>query len=58
MFRLGVAGSPDIACVMNGRYVGTGVKAPKGKQSEYQKEFQQQIEKGEADTSWRTRSTM
>lgn len=31
-------------CVINGQYVGIEVKAPKGRQSENQKEFQRQLE--------------
>jgi hypothetical protein len=30
--------------VINGQYVGIEVKAPKGKQSEHQKEFQRKLE--------------
>jgi hypothetical protein len=30
--------------VVNGQYVGIEVKAPKGKQSEHQQEFQKQLE--------------
>jgi hypothetical protein len=43
-YRFGAAGSPDIICVIKGQYVGIEVKAPKGKQSEHQKEFQRQLE--------------
>jgi len=43
-FRAGVVGAPDITCVMNGQYVGIEVKAPKGKQSGNQKQFQVQLE--------------
>ena len=43
-FRAGVVGAPDIVCVINGQYVGIEVKAPKGRQSENQKEFQAQLE--------------
>ena len=43
-YRFGAVGSPDIVCVIKGRYVGVEVKAPKGKQSEHQKEFQRQLE--------------
>ena len=42
--RFGAVGSPDIICVVDGQYVGIVVKAPKGKQSEHQKEFQRQLE--------------
>jgi hypothetical protein len=38
-YRFGALGSPDIICVVDGRYVGIEVKAPKGKQSEHQKAF-------------------
>ena len=31
-------------CNVNGQYVGIEVKAPKGKQSEHQKEFQRRLE--------------
>jgi hypothetical protein len=40
-YRFGATGSPDIICVIKGQFVGIEVKAPKGKQSEHQKEFQQ-----------------
>ena len=43
-YRFGAVGSPDIVCVVNGQYVGIEVKAPKGRQSENQKEFQTQLE--------------
>jgi hypothetical protein len=43
-FRAGVVGAPDIVCVIDGQYVGIEVKAPKGRQSEHQKEFQRQLE--------------
>jgi len=43
-YRFGALGSPDIVCVVNGQYVGIEVKAPGGKQSEHQKEFQRQLE--------------
>jgi hypothetical protein len=43
-YRFGATGSPDIICVINGQYVGIEVKAPKGKHSEHQKEFQRQLE--------------
>jgi hypothetical protein len=43
-FRAGVPGVPDIICVIKGQFVGIEVKAPKGKQSEHQKEFQRKIE--------------
>jgi hypothetical protein len=43
-YRFGALGSPDIICVIKGQYVGIEVKAPKGKQSEHQKEFQKNLE--------------
>jgi hypothetical protein len=43
-YRFGALGNPDIICVINGQYVGIEVKAPKGKQSEHQKEFQKRLE--------------
>ena len=42
--RFGAAGSPDIVCVIGGRYVGIEVKRPGGKQSDDQKEFQARLE--------------
>jgi hypothetical protein len=45
-YRFGAVGSPDIVCVVNGQYVWIEVKAPGGKQSEYQKEFQRRLEEG------------
>lgn len=42
-YRFGAKGSPDIVCVVNGQYVGIEVKAPGGKQSEHQKEFQRRL---------------
>lgn len=42
--RFGALGSPDIVCVISGQFVGIEVKAPKGKQSDNQKEFQRQLE--------------
>lgn len=44
-YRFGAVGSPDIVCVVNGQYVGLEIKAPGGKQSEHQKEFQRRLEK-------------
>jgi hypothetical protein len=44
-YRFGATGSPDIVCVINGQYVGIEVKAPKGKQSEHQKAFQEELER-------------
>lgn len=43
-YRFGALGSPDIICVIDGQYVGIEVKAPKGKQSDHQKEFQRKLE--------------
>ena len=43
-YRLGALGSPDIICVIGGQYVGIEVKAPNGKPSDHQKEFQKQLE--------------
>jgi hypothetical protein len=43
-YRFGALGSPDIVCVIKGQFVGIEVKAPKGKQSEHQKEFQRNLE--------------
>jgi len=43
-FRAGAVGAPDIVCVINGQFVGIEVKAPKGKQSDHQKEFQRKLE--------------
>jgi hypothetical protein len=43
-YRFGALGSPDIICVINGRFIGIEVKAHGGKQSEHQKEFQRRLE--------------
>lgn len=43
-YRFGALGSPDIICVIAGQFVGIEVKAPKGKQSDHQKEFQNKLE--------------
>lgn len=43
-YRFGAVGSPDIICVIDGIFVGIEVKAPHGKQSEHQKEFQKNLE--------------
>ena len=51
-YRFGVVGSPDIVCVVNGQYVGIEVKAPKGRESENQKEFQVQLEAAGGGTYW------
>ncbi len=42
-YRFGATGSPDIICVIKGQFVGIEVKAPKGKQSEHQKKFEQNV---------------
>ena len=44
-YRFGAVGSPDIICVIGGKYIGIEVKAAKGKQSENQKTFQKELEK-------------
>jgi hypothetical protein len=43
-YRFGAKGSPDIICVIDGQFVGIEVKAPKGLQSDHQKEFQAKLE--------------
>lgn len=43
-YRFGTPGSPDIIAVIHGRFIGIECKAPKGKQSENQKMFQQTLE--------------
>jgi len=43
-YRFGALGSPDIICVIKGQFIGIEVKAPKGKQSDHQKEFQTNLE--------------
>lgn len=43
-YRFGTLGSPGIICVIDGQFVGIEVKAPKGKQSDHQKEFQRRLE--------------
>jgi hypothetical protein len=43
-YRFGALGSPDIICVIDGQFVGIEVKAPKGRQSDHQKEFQHNLE--------------
>jgi hypothetical protein len=45
MYRFGALGSPDIICVINGRYVGIEIKDKKGKQNPNQIEFQKNLEK-------------
>ena len=44
-YRFGTAGSPDIVCVIKGRYVGLEVKTPKGKLNDNQVEFHRQLMK-------------
>jgi hypothetical protein len=43
-YRFGAVGNPDIVCIIAGQYVGIEVKAPKGRQSDNQKEFQRLLE--------------
>lgn len=43
-YRFGALGSPDIICVVEGRFVGIEVKAPGGRQSEHQISFQKRLE--------------
>lgn len=40
-YRFGSKGSPDIVCIIQGRYVGLEVKTPKGKLSDDQVAFHQ-----------------
>ena len=42
-FTFGTAGSPNIICVIKGRYIGLDVKALKTKRNDNQKEFQAAI---------------
>ena len=42
--QFGAVGSPDIVCVIRGRYVGIEVKAPMGKQSQSQVNFRENLE--------------
>jgi len=44
-YRFGDNGSPDIFLVIKGQIYGVEVKNEKGKQSEYQKEWQEEFEK-------------
>ena len=44
-YRFGALGSPDIICVVDGKYIGLEVKTKKGQQSEHQKDFQKKLEK-------------
>ena len=39
-YHFGTPGSPDIICVIDGKFIGIEVKAKGGKQSPAQKEFQ------------------
>lgn len=43
-YRFGALGSPDIIAVIDGIYVGIEVKAPNGKQSDHQKEFELKLQ--------------
>ena len=43
-YRFGATGSPDIVAVINGQYVGLEIKGTGGKQSEHQREFQENLE--------------
>jgi hypothetical protein len=43
-YRFGAVGSPDIICVVEGRFIGVEVKAPGGKQSDNQISFQKRLE--------------
>jgi len=43
--RFGALGSPDIVCIVKGRYVGIEVKGTDGRQRDSQIEFQEQLEK-------------
>ncbi|MDE2218680.1 MAG: VRR-NUC domain-containing protein [Patescibacteria group bacterium] len=44
-YSFGTKGSPDIICVIGGRFVGLEIKGTDGKQSEDQKKFQKELEK-------------
>jgi len=44
-YQFGTKGSPDVVCVINGQYVGIECKSSTGKQSDSQKDFQEQLEK-------------
>lgn len=44
-FRAGVSGAPDIVAVVKGTYVGIEVKASDGRQSDDQKQFQEDLER-------------
>lgn len=43
-YRFGATGSPDIVCVIEGKFIGIEVKASNGRQSDAQKDFQQRLE--------------
>lgn len=43
-YRFGTKGSPDIICVVGGRYVGIEVKNARGRQNEAQVAFQEALE--------------
>jgi hypothetical protein len=43
--KFGAPGSPDIICVVKGRYIGIEVKSDIGVQSDSQKDFQERLEK-------------
>lgn len=40
-----INGVPDIVVIKDGKYIGLEVKTKKGRQSKYQKEFQEKLEK-------------
>jgi hypothetical protein len=42
--RFRALGSPDIICIIDGKHVGIEARRPGGKQSEYQKAFQNSLE--------------
>ncbi|MFQ5445181.1 MAG: VRR-NUC domain-containing protein [Nitrospinales bacterium] len=42
--RFGVRGHPDIVAVYDGKYVGIEVKSEKGRQTKYQRWFQEDLE--------------
>jgi hypothetical protein len=42
-YRFGAKGSPDIICIIKGRYVGLEVKTPKGKLSDDQIAFHRNL---------------
>lgn len=53
--RFGCKGSPDIVCIINGRYVGVEVKASHGQQSPDQKIFEANLRNAGGDY-WLVRS--